>query len=231
MEHSIFSFRLCSFITHLSLQLKAHLKPLLSQFTRSSSFLSVLPVNFYSLLRYFNSSSTHTQRYTRIHTSLPHSLRGFRKTLLFFFFFFATLKISAISLQDLNFASLPWYLRCSFSPLDSCVFPLCLFFDPCFSAKPQFSLASVKPRTLLQLLLKPPFFFSFLFFPILLSHLQPPLKYIHQIIISNQSLVDLIQKDYIQMDFFLVSLKQKDPFLINSINFSKFSTILLYLNV
>lgn len=43
-------------------------------------------MNFYSLLRYFNSSSTHTQRYTRIHTSSPHSLRGFRKTLLFFFF-------------------------------------------------------------------------------------------------------------------------------------------------
>lgn len=184
-------------------------------------------MNFYSLFRYFNSSSTH--RHTCIHTSSPHSLRGFRKILLFFFCHFKNLGyISARS----QFRLAPvLYLRCSFSPLDSRVFPLCLFFDPCFSAKPQFSLASVKPRTLLQLLLKPPFFFSFLFFPTLLSHLQPPLKYIHQIIISNQSLVDLIQKDYIQMDFFLVSLKQKDPFLINSVNFSKFCTILLYLNV
>lgn len=172
---------------------------------------------------------THTEIYTYTYIIATFSTRFSKDSS--FFFFFATLKISAISLQDLNFASLPWYLRCSFSPLDSRVFPLCLFFDPCFSAKPQFSLASVKPRTLLQLLLKPPFFFSFLFFPTLLSHLQPPLKYIHQIIISNQSLVDLIQKDYIQMDFFLVSLKEKDPFLINSVNFSKFCTILLYLNV
>lgn len=153
MEYSIFSFRLYSITPsiHLSLQLKAHFKSLLSQFTRSSSFLSVslLPVNFYSLLRYFNSFSTHTHAHT---SSSSHSLRGFRKT-PFFFFFFATLKISAISLQDLNFASLPWntYLRCSFSPLDSRVFPFflsfSLFFDPCFSVKPQFSLASVKPRT------------------------------------------------------------------------------------
>lgn len=154
MEYSIFSFRLYSIAPsiHLSLQLKAHFKPLLSQFTRSSSFLSVslLPVNFYSLLRYFNSFSTHTHTHTH---RRRHILYAVFERLLFFFFFFATLKISAISLQDLNFASLPWntYLRCSFSPLDSRVFPFflsfSLFFDPCFSVKPQFSLASVKPRT------------------------------------------------------------------------------------
>lgn len=154
MEYSIFSFRLYSITPsiHLSLQLKAHFKPLLSQFTRSSSFLSVslLPVNFYSLLRYFNSFSTHT--HTRTHIVVVTFSTRFSKD-SFFFFFFATLKISAISPQDLNFASLPWntYLRCSFSPLDSRVFPFflsfSLFFDPCFSVKPQFSLASVKPRT------------------------------------------------------------------------------------
>lgn len=153
MEYSIFSFRLYSITPsiHLSLQLKAHFKPLLSQFTRSSSFLSVslLPVNFYSLLRYFNSFSTHTHTHTHRRRHILYVV--FER--LFFFFFFATLKISAISLQDLNFASLPWntYLRCSFSPLDSRVFPFflsfSLFFDPCFSVKPQFSLASVKPRT------------------------------------------------------------------------------------
>lgn len=154
MEYSIFSFRLYSITPsiYLSLQLKAHFKPLLSQFTRSSSFLSVslLPVNFYSLLRYFNSFSPHTHTHTH---RRRHILYAVFERLLFFFFFFATLKISAISLQDLNFASLPWntYLRCSFSPLDSRVFPFflsfSLFFDPCFSVKPQFSLASVKPRT------------------------------------------------------------------------------------
>lgn len=153
MEYSIFSFCLYSITPsiHLSLQLKAHFKPLLSQFTRSSSFLSVslLPVNFYSLLRYFNSFSTHTHTHTHRRRHILYAV--FER--LLFFFFFATLKISAISLQDLNFASLPWntYLRCSFSPLDSRVFPFFLsfsfFFDPCFSVKPQFSLASVKPRT------------------------------------------------------------------------------------
>lgn len=174
MEYSIFSFRLYSITPsiHLSLQLKAHFKPLLSQFTRSSSFLSVslLPVNFYSLLRYFNSFSTHTHAHT---SSSSHSLRGFRKTP--FFFFFCHFK---------NLGYIPARSQFRLAPVEY-VSPL-LFFPsgfPCFSFLSLF-LSLFRPvllretsiftrlretANLLQLLLKP----SFFFFPTLLSHLQP----------------------------------------------------------
>lgn len=165
MEYSIFSFRLYSITPsiHLSLQLKAHFKPLLSQFTRSSSFLSVslLPVNFYSLLRYFNSFSTHTHAHT---SSSSHSLRGFRKT-PFFFFFFCHFK---------NLGYIPARSQFRLAPVEY-VSPL-LFFPsgfPCFSFLSLF-LSLFRPvllcetsiftrlretANLLQLLLKPSFFF------------------------------------------------------------------------
>lgn len=187
MEYSIFSFRLYSITPsiHLSLQLKAHFKPLLSQFTRSSSFLSVslLPVNFYSLLRYFNSFSTHT----RTHIVVVTFSTRFSKD-SFFFFFFCHFK---------NLGYIPARSQFRLAPVEY-VSPL-LFFPsgfPCFSFLSLF-LPLFRPvllcetsiftrlretANLLQLLLKPSFFFSPPFCPIC------SLKYIHQTIVqTNQS--------------------------------------------
>lgn len=166
MEYSIFSFRLYSITPsiHLSLQLKAHFKPLLSQFTRSSSFLSVslLPVNFYSLLRYFNSFSTHTHTHTH---RRRHILYAVFERLLFFFFF----------CHFKNLGYIPARSQFRLAPVEY-VSPL-LFFPsgfPCFSFLSLF-LSLFRPvllcetsiftrlretANLLQLLLKPSFFFS-----------------------------------------------------------------------
>lgn len=145
---------------------------LLSQFTRSSSFLSVslLPVNFYSLLRYFNSS---------IHTHRRHILSTqFSKDSVFFsFYHFKNLGyIPKISISPrsrgirISVALFPLWTPVFFLPLS-----LSFFFEQCFSVKPQFSLTSVKPRTLLQLLLKPPFFFPPPSYPTSASpQIQPP---------------------------------------------------------
>lgn len=165
MEYSIFSFRLYSITPsiHLSLQLKAHFKPLLSQFTRSSSFLSVslLPVNFYSLLRYFNSFSTHTHTHTH---RRRHILYAIFERLLFFFFF----------CHFKNLGYIPARSQFRLAPVEY-VSPL-LFFPsgfPCFSFLSLF-LPLFRPvllcetsiftrlretANLLQLLLKPSFFF------------------------------------------------------------------------
>lgn len=112
-------------------------------------------------------------------TSSPHPLHAvFEKLRFFSFYHFKNLGYIPARSQ---FRLAPRGIRISVAlfPLWTPVFflPLSLsfFFEQCFSVKPQFSLTSVKPRTLLQLLLKPPFFFPPPSYPTSASpQIQPP---------------------------------------------------------